>query len=207
MNNSNLAYAVINHITSKTISSDANLQLEASQSLVHTSSFAALAGSAKDFEVKTITITGNQTFANANGGTAVWPPVGNEWQYIIPNGNTVPNGNILPYVGDGPYPYVGDPPYNGGEIYPPLPQQPWPPNGIVFPPQTGTIKIVPDLEQLEEGVHDIKGGKVIIKKIKITEEQLATALEEELGHSASPEEKQKLHEDLEAIAASEERDV
>ena len=72
-----------------------------------------------------------------------------------------------------------------------------------YPP----ISIVSDLDLLEEGVYDIKGGKILIKKIKVTEEQLDQALELELGRQATDEEKTRLHEDLIEIANSEEREV
>ncbi len=201
MNNPKLAMAVINHITSKTISADANCQL-ASQSLVHSSGFLALAGNAGDqkgFEVKTITTTGNQTFG---GVSAVGPLVTNgSWEYTLPN-QTLPNDNTY-YPG---IPYIGDPiPFAPGGF--PTNPPPFVPLPVVFPAQTGILKIIPDLELLEEGVHDIKGGKVIIKKILITEEQIEEALEEKIGHKPTDEEKQKLHEDLEQIAASEEREV
>lgn len=190
MNNSDLAMKVINNITSKTISSDASFPYGASQSCVHTSGFVALAGDNKDFEVKTITTTGAQPFS----GVSITSPLANNssWQYTIPNDNTW-NPNM---------PYIGDIPFTNGW---PISNPPFAP--VPALPLTGTIKIVPDLELLEEGVHDIKGGKVIIKKIKITEEQIEEALEEEIGHKPTDEEKQKLHQDLEQIAASEEREV
>jgi len=125
---------------------------------------------------------------------------------VVPNVNgstTVPNTGIfqIPTNGDWSLPYVGD----------------FPPNGIWTSPTpnlpgTGKIEFVPypvkpDLEQLEEGVHDIKGGKVIIKKIKITEEQLDEALEEVVGHEPTDIEKQQLRDELELIATGEEREV
>jgi hypothetical protein len=119
---------------------------------------------------------------------------GTIWIGDIPGANQVsipqviPNGFITPnYVG--PFKmadYQG--PFNVGPLYPP-------------------ILMIPDLDLLEEGVHDIKGGKIIIKKIKVTEAQLDEALSEELGHDASDAEKAKFHEELSEIAASEEREV
>lgn len=190
MNNSDLAMKVINNITSKTISSDASFPLGASQSFVHTSGFMAIAGDQKDFEVKTITTTGAQPYGGLN--TSVPLTSNGSWQYTIPN-TWSPN-----------LPYIGDLPSNNG--WPVINPPPFAPAPIVYP-LTGTIKIIPDLELLEEGVHDIKGGKVIIKKIKITEEQIEEALEEEIGHKPTDEEKKQLHQDLEQIAASEEREV
>lgn len=198
MKNSTLAQSVLNNITSKTISSCGDLPPNYTGPFeVCNSNFQALASEegAKEFEIKTI-ITSAETFSNINGST-----VAGSWQYTIPNDNTYHDGTYY-----SPQPYIGDPvpfsPFSPGG-YPVNP----PPFAPAVFPSTGQIKIVPDLEQLEEGVHDIKGGKIIIKKIKITEEQIETALEEELGHKPTDEEKQKLKEDLEALSASEERDV
>jgi len=117
---------------------------------------------------------------------------------------TLPNTTSGPvWYGDPPYneglPYIGDPIPWSGNVWP----QPMPTPQPYYQP----IKVVPDLESLEEGVHDIPGGKIIIKKIKITEEQLDDAIEETLGHEATPEEKSKIVKAIEDIAASEEREV
>ena len=102
-------------------------------------------------------------------------------------------------------PYIGDPiPNWGGGMWPPVNDPPpFAPQPTVYPP----IKIIPDLESLEEGVHDIPGGKVIIKKIKVTEEELEKAIEDTLGPEVSEEEKAKVKQELEDMAASEEREV
>ena len=95
---------------------------------------------------------------------------------------------------------------NTGGLYPnifPIPTPNNVPTEYNIPPAPAPI----DLDSLEEGIHDIKGGKIIIKKIKVTEEELDAALEETLGHEPSPEEKSALREELEKIAASEEREI
>jgi hypothetical protein len=79
----------------------------------------------------------------------------------------------------------------------PQPQPPW-----SFP-----IPVKPDFDQLEEGEHDIPGGKIIIKKIKVTDQQIEQALDEVMGDKASPEEKSKIRKEIEDYAASEEREV
>lgn len=109
------------------------------------------------------------------------------------SGDTVGNGQVwtgdIPNVGWSNVPITTTP--NLGGVYPP----PIP------------IKIIPDLESLEEGVHDIPGGKIIIKKIKVTEQELDLALEETIGHTPTDEEKKQLHDELTDIANSEERAV
>jgi len=120
--------------------------------------------------------------------------------YIFPNGSNIWIGD--PYVN--PWDNTG-----GGNVFPPLnpsplPQTPWPYplNPSVFPYPTK-----PDLDQLEEGEHDIPGGKIIIKKIKVTDKQVEEAMEEVMGPEASPEEKKKVLKEIEDYAASEEREV
>jgi len=145
------------------------------------------------------TITTTTEALPSQSGISINLPTSNGYTWVIPNeatygqpytGDTVPNpGGIFPnpFI-DIPNPFIYTPP--------PFSPQPFPP-----------IKIVPDLEQLEEGTHDIPGGKIIIKKIKITEEQLEKAIEETLGPDITTEEKAKIKEELEDIQASEEREI
>lgn len=155
---------------------------------VYTSGF--LATQNADYKC-TQTITTTETLPNQSG-ISINLPTTNGYTWVIGD----------PLLGQ--QPWIGDPMPNSGGIYPnpfipynpPIAPQPWPP-----------IKVVPDLEQLEEGTHDIPGGKIIIKKIKVTEEQLDEAIKEALGPEVTPEEKAKIKEELENIQASEERDI
>lgn len=76
--------------------------------------------------------------------------------------------------------------------------------GYAFPPLTPALL---DLDSLEEGIYDIKGGKIIIKKIKVTEEELEDAIQEVLGPDATEEEKIATQHELEELSVSEERYV
>jgi hypothetical protein len=151
------------------------------------------------------TITTTTTEANGNGYTFIAPNVQLNWQPGTPGiQTTVPNDNTYyPDISSGGMPYIGDPvPNTGGFIFPPMNPNPNP-----FIPNPTPFKIEPNLEDLEEGLHDIPGGKIFIKKIKITEEQLDDAIQEALGHEASPEEKAAIVKEIEELAASEEREV
>jgi len=168
--------------------------------MVATSGFLAPAetgGDTTKYQVSQ-TITTTEALPNQSGISITLPNM-NGYTWVIPNDNSYGNGSTWGQ------PYIGDPVPNSGGIYPnpfipynppPVAPQPWPP-----------IKIVPDLESLEEGTHDIPGGKIIIKKIKITEEQLEEAIKETLGPDVTPEEKAKIKEELEDIQASEEREI
>lgn len=184
--------AVLNNLTSTCLGDPAELNLVNSnpsqnyQQQVFLSAMQANPDSSYTITTSTTTTealpnsSGYVTIPNSNSGFAG----GNSGIFI--GGNTWPNSG-MPYIGD-PVPNAG-----GGFIFPPMQPQPF--------------KIVPDLESLEEGVHDIPGGKVIIKKIKITEKQLDDAIEETLGHEAPPEEKAKVLKEIEELIASEEREV
>lgn len=102
-----------------------------------------------------------------------------------------------------------------GDYFPSNPVQPliapwpneWTSGGLGGLQTPWQFPIKPALELLEEGTHDIPGGKIIIKKIMVTEEQLDNAIQETIGHEASPEEKQAILQEIEAINAAEEREV
>lgn len=112
-----------------------------------------------------------------NGGTWFGPNLGGNQTVPVP---------FMPAYGDPTPGFVGG--FPGIGQYPP-------------------IKIVPNLEDLEEGVHDIPGGKIIIKKIKVTEDQLDAAMFDALGHEATPEEKTAILQEIAELAASEEREI
>jgi hypothetical protein len=121
--------------------------------------------------------------------------------YVWPAGSTI-------WIGDSPYPYTN--PWDniiGNGVYPPFPPfNPPPQTPLPYPP-VYPFPTKPDLDQLEEGEHDIPGGKIIIKKIKVTDKQVEEAIEEVMGPEVSPEEKKKVLKELEDYAASEEREV
>ena len=139
----------------------------------------------------------------SQSGISINLPTTNGYVWVIPNDKTYSQ----PYIGDPlpiQQPWIGDTIPNSGGIFPnPFVYTPPPFSPQPFPP----IKVVPDLESLEEGTHDIPGGKIIIKKIKITEEQLEKAIKETLGPDVTTEEKAKIKEELEDIQASEEREI
>jgi hypothetical protein len=113
---------------------------------------------------------------------------------------TIPNGEF--WVGDASqyvYPHV-----SGNNTVPNTPNIfTWPPNGFQYNPIPGP----PNLDSLEEGVHDIKGGKIIIKKIMVSEEELEEAIQEACGPESTPEERDIIRKEIEEIAASEEREI
>jgi hypothetical protein len=74
------------------------------------------------------------------------------------------------------------------------------PNTFTWPP----IQLPPDLDALEEGVHPIKGGKVIIKKVMVEDDEMDEALREAF---AAEEEQADMHEKIEEMMMSEEREV
>lgn len=124
------------------------------------------------------------------------------------SGNTVTGVQNSQWSGNGTWTFPTVFPA-GGQVWP-VPTQPFLGGGTLggglnTPYQY--IPLPPDLSQLEEGVHDIPGGKIIIKKIKVTEEQLDAAIQETLGHDATPEEKSQIMKEVEELAASEEREI
>lgn len=76
-----------------------------------------------------------------------------------------------------------------------------------FPDVSPFIETPIDLDTLEEGIYDIKGGKVIIKKIKISEEQSKEALEAAEWYDVSPEDRSKICKEISELAEVEEREV
>lgn len=206
---STITLSVLNNLA-KTVSADAcasssvlfmaggkqenlNEALEASQSFqVSNTSSGGFAAGKEGFQ-------GQADFSNSTVGK-VFTTTGalNSPGYGSATGISFPSAGspiwITPNIMPNHLPYMGDPIYNTPAI----------PN---LPPQYIPFTIKPDLEQLEEGVHDIKGGKIIIKKIMVTEEQLDKALEEELGHEPDANEKAELRKELEELSASEEREI
>ncbi len=167
---------------------------------IYTSGFMAPAESQNaDYKFNT-TVSTTGALPTQSGITITLPNT-NGYTWVIPNGNTLGSGDTYTQ------PWIGDPigPNSGG-IYP-NPFIPYNPPFVPQPTEWPPIKIKPDLEQLEEGTHDIPGGKIIIKKIKVSEEQLEEAIKEALGPDVTPEEKTKIKEELENIQASEEREI
>lgn len=123
------------------------------------------------------------------------------------SGNTVTGVQNSQWSGNGTWTFPTVFPA-GGQVWP-VPTQPFLGGGTLGGLNTPYqyIPLPPDLSQLEEGVHDIPGGKIIIKKIKVTEEQLDAAIQETLGHDATPEEKSQIMKEVEELAASEEREI
>lgn len=81
----------------------------------------------------------------------------------------------------------------GPIIYPQFPP-------VIFPPMA---PMPVDFENLPEGIHDIKGGKLIIKKVEFKDE--AEAIAQELGKTPTID--KDLKDEMERKAASEEREV
>jgi hypothetical protein len=101
---------------------------------------------------------------------------------------TFPNSNIWPNTLPNTMPSIGG--------------WTWPPNEFQYPP---VVPMPPDLDALEEGVHPIKGGKIIIKKIMVEDSEMDKALREYF--TAEEEEAATMYEELEEMAVSEERAV
>jgi|SRR5665213_223418 len=117
-------------------------------------------------------------------------------------------GNVLTTTGQADTPYWIWGQGNAGGILPNtmpnIGMGQWPANGYTFPPLV-PLPGPPDLDSLEEGVHPIKGGKIIIKKIMVDDSEMDEALRE--AFAAEEEANKELHEELEEMSASEERAV
>jgi hypothetical protein len=95
-------------------------------------------------------------------------------------------------------------------IFPPWPQGQWQGgsgSGVWPPPVIPPNPPLFSMPVLEEGTYDIPGGKMVIKKIMVTDEQLEVAAEEELGHKPTPQEMDEIKSELEEMSHFEERDV
>lgn len=210
MNYNSIATAVVNSIITKSGqlgglqssvclagSEEHNLTLTGAlnntQAPVHTSGFMQVVDGAQVPVTQTVTVTTTEALPAWSSGISITLPNSNSTSVWY--GDPLPNNGNMPWIGDIPNWGIGGEPF-----YPAIPP-------ITPQPYYQPIKVVPDLESLEEGVHEIPGGKIIIKKIKVTEEQLDEAIQETLGHDATPEEKSKIIKAIEDIAASEEREV
>lgn len=113
------------------------------------------------------------------------------------NGGTVPI-TYTGMAGDGMTTYINPNtftlPNNGGL------------NGQYF-----TFPAVPDLDALQEGIFDIKGGKIIIKKIKVTQEQIDESEDWDTFEGKSSKEEDEVssedRQEREYFCAGEEREV
>lgn len=158
--------------------------------------------------MKTVTNTAGETttyYGLNTCGSTVWLSNINKSGSLnggqVDSSNELQNANHLVSINNGGVygnDYIWTTPYIG-EVFPDTMVPSYPP--------IGTFTVPLDLDNLPEGVHDIKGGKVIIKKIKVDDKELKEALERELGHEPEPEEMAKLKDELEGLAASEEREV
>lgn len=129
------------------------------------------------------TITTTQTLPDT-GFVYVGDPLPNTGTFTIPGTNTIPGTLIYPPINVDPPPFTFAPQ----------------PNPLIWP-------IPIDYEKLEEGVHEIKGGKVIIKKIKVDDLELDRVLAEELKHEPTEEEKRQLREELHHLSEIEDREI
>lgn len=148
------------------------------------------------------------TIKSSNGSyeaTMTWTQTGNNT-----GGASAPAGDW--YVGDYPdssgglgsftVPNTTIPIYPTGGIYPPFNPPPIAPGPFTFPPTPIQIPVIP-----EDGTYDVPGGKVIIKRILITEEEIEKAAEKEFGHKPTKEEMDKIKKELEDAEHFEEREV